>query len=402
VGLRIGEACFERDAEVVLGGGARATSSYVQLGAGRLLAGRRTPVTIELWATQTAVQNWARIFDFGSGATEYLFMSWSRGTAAGQDQVRWLDATSTQADDKAAPYVTGVPYHIVMTVEPRAGAAGATRVTWYVARADSPLLGAAKWSFETTNTLLYFNDTLNLLGRSQYAADNTASAKYDELRIWNGILSTRERESYHAAGPDVADLADTDNDGLPDVWELRHFHDLDETASSDPDMDGIPNSEELAAGSNPDLAASTPSDRDADGLADSWELRYFSSLSALPSADPDGDGENNLMEQSNGSAPVHKASNSADIDADALPDSWELQHFSTLAHNGGSDPDGDGFGNLQEFLAGTDPSNPASRPSGTAVKLVPVDDGDHATSDFGYAGSSAINSVAFVRSSLKT
>ena len=36
------------------------------------------------------------------------------------------------------------------------------------------------------------------------------------------------------------------------------------------------------------------------------------------------------------------------------------------------------------------------------MKLVPLDDGNPATSEFGYAGSSAINSVAFVRSSVKT
>ena len=36
------------------------------------------------------------------------------------------------------------------------------------------------------------------------------------------------------------------------------------------------------------------------------------------------------------------------------------------------------------------------------MRLVPLDDGNPATSDFGYAGSSAINSVAFVRSSIKT
>ncbi|RYD31577.1 MAG: hypothetical protein EOP87_14470, partial [Verrucomicrobiaceae bacterium] len=339
-----GGAVTVTSTEVVLGGGARATSAYLQLGPGGLLGGRRTPVTIELWATQTAVQNWARIFDFGSGATEYLFMSWTRGTVAGQDQVRWLDTSNQQADDKGAPYTTGVPYHIVMTLEPRAGVSGTTRVSWHVARADSSLLGSARWSFDTANTLLFLNDTLDLLGRSQYAADNTAAAKYDEFRIWNGILSPLERESLHAAGPDVITLTDNDNDGLPDAWELHHFQDLDETASGDPDQDGVSNADELAAGSDPDLAASTPSDRDADGLVDSWEIRYFSNLSAVPGADPDGDGESNLTEQANGSAPVHRASNAADVDADGLPDAWERTHFSTLAHNGGSDPDGDGFG----------------------------------------------------------
>ena len=58
--------------------------------------------------------------------------------------------------------------------------------------------------------------------------------------------------------------------------------------------------------------------------------------------------------------------------------------------NAGADPDADGFGNLQEHVAGTVPVDPHSRPAGTAVRLVPVDDGDPATSEFGYAGDSAI------------
>ena len=104
--------------DVLLGGGTRTSSAYIQLGAGGLLAGKKTPVTIELWATQISVQNWGRIFDFGSATTEYLMMSWTRGTTAAQDQVKWLDTATASADDKVAPYSAATPYHIVMTVEP--------------------------------------------------------------------------------------------------------------------------------------------------------------------------------------------------------------------------------------------------------------------------------------------
>lgn len=388
--------------DVLLGGGARTSSAYIQLGAGGLLAGKKTPVTIELWATQVGVQNWGRIFDFGSGTTEYLMMSWTRGTTAAQDQVKWLDTATASADDKVTPYSAATPYHIVMTLEPRVGASGSTRVTWYVAPAGSSTLGAPKWTYDTTNTLLALNDSLDYLGRSQFTGDSTANARYDECRIWDGALTTTERETFHAAGPNVATVEDSDHDGLPDAWEMKNFNDLDETASGDPDGDGYTNATEFTSLSDPNLAASTPLDLDADGLTDAWETKYFGSVSATPTADPDGDGEANLTEQANGSAPNNRASTSADIDADGLPDAWELAHFPDRTTNAGSDPDGDGFGNLQEYQAATDPMDAASRPSGTAVKLVPLDDGDHATSDFGYAGSSAINSVAFVRSSIKT
>ena len=192
---------------------------------------------------------------------------------------------------------------------------------------------------------------------------------------------------------------DSDNDGLPDPWEMTYFGDLAQTASGDPDNDGTLNLAEFFTGSNPAVVSA---DSDGDGLSDEWELRYFGNLSATATGDPDGDGASNLAEFSAGSSPMNRASNLADTEGDGLPDSWEQQYFATLTYNAGDDPDGDHFANLQEYTAGTSPADPASRPAGTAVKLVPVDDGDASTSEFGYAGSSAINSVSFVRCSLQT
>lgn len=398
----VGGSATLSSSDVSLSGGASPSSAYIKLGNGGLLTGRRTPVTIELWATQVSLQNWSRIFDFGSSTSEYLMMSWTRGTTSSQDQVRWLDIDSNATNDTIAPYGTGVQWHIVMSLEPRAGTHGRTRVTWHAAPANARSLSHAKGSFYSPNTLHTLNDAANFLGRSQFPADNTASARYDEVRIWNGALSPLEREGLHAAGPDTITLDDSDLDGLPDAWEIRNFGNLSPLANADPDGDFYDNATELLALSDPNIAASNPLDLDADGLADLWETSYFGSLAAAPSADPDGDTESNFIEQSNRSAPNNKESTSIDADADSLPDAWEIRHFSTLTHNGGADPDRDGFGNLQEFAAATQPANSTSRPAGPAVKLVPLDDGDHASSDFGYGGSSAINSVAFVRSSLKT
>lgn len=387
---------------ILLGGGPRGTSSCVRLGNGGLIGGRRTPVTIELWATPVSIQNWARIFDFGNSTSEYLFMSWTRGTTLSQDQVRWADGVSEMSNDTVAPYTLGVPWHMVMTLEPRAGVGATTRVHWYASPASGLSLGAPKGTFDTHNTLWQLVDSFNDLGRSQFTADNTANARYDEVRIWNGALTSFEREAYHAAGPEVTTIEDTDDDGLPDAWEILYFTNLSQAAEGDFDNDLYTNITELVSSSDPTRAVSTPADLDADGLADSWETRYFGNLAAAPASDPDVDGESNAIEQSNKSAPNNRASTSSDSDSDGLPDAWERSSFSNLDLNAGADPDGDGFANLQEFSVSSDPINPASRPPGTPVKLVPLDDGDHSTSEFGYGGSSAINSVAFVRSSIKT
>jgi len=51
---------------------------------------------------------------------------------------------------------------------------------------------------------------------------------------------------------------------------------------------------------------------------------------------------------------------SADSDGDGMDDDWEMAFFNTLARDGTGDFDGDGSTDLQEFRAGTDPTNQGS------------------------------------------
>lgn len=61
-----------------------------------------------------------------------------------------------------------------------------------------------------------------------------------------------------------ANLADTDVDGLPDLWELLHFGSLTAaTGAGDNDGDGVLNAAEYVAGTNPkwnDAAGPMPAD----------------------------------------------------------------------------------------------------------------------------------------------
>jgi len=49
---------------------------------------------------------------------------------------------------------------------------------------------------------------------------------------------------------------DSDNDGLPDAWEMTYLGTLNGTAASDSDLDGLSNMQEYVLGSNPNLASS--------------------------------------------------------------------------------------------------------------------------------------------------
>lgn len=280
-------------------------------------------------------------------------------------------------------------FHVALTYD-------GTTLRFYWTRLDAARTSASLLHTVASDIDLA-DDMLLVLGNEARAVGTTGSTEG-----LNGLLDqVRISTVARSASEFVFTTSDSDSDGLPDEWELLYFGNLAQDGAADFDSDGLTNLVEFQSGSNP-AVFTNPLDLDADNLPDTWEQTYFGNLSQAASADPDGDGIANSAEYTAGSVPSNRASTPTDTDADALPDSWEQTHFATLAFNGGDDPDGDRFANLQEFTASTSPADPASRPAGTAVKLVPVDDGDPATSEFGYAGTSAINSVAFVRCSLQT
>src|SRR5690606_38429957 len=71
------------------------------------------------------------------------------------------------------------------------------------------------------------------------------------------------------------------------------------------DLDNPQNREVLV---NALLQAATPADTDSDGLPDVWETHWFNNLEARPDADDDGDGADNFNEFTLGSDPADPAS----------------------------------------------------------------------------------------------
>ncbi|WP_193214642.1 laminin G domain-containing protein [Luteolibacter marinus] len=374
--------------DLLLDGGDRATSVYAQLGS-NLLQGLKTPVTIELWGTQVSVKNWSRIFDFGSSTGEYMFMSWTQGTAAATDRVGWTDIANSLSDNTNQPYTVGTEHHIVMTIEPGAGTNSGTLVTWYSRPVGTADLAGLRGSFTTTNQLSQLNDLVNNLGRSQFTNDNTANARYNEFRIWNGALTYDEREFLHDAGPTVISADDSDGDNLPDAWEIANFRE-DEAESEatilakygefdDPDGDLYDNFSEFRDGTDPNDVFSSY-DSDADGLPDGYEVfwfrdfpgeDFFDIIAKYTAADDvDLDGFTNGQERVAGSEPGGTNPNLAaftpiDTDGDGLIDSWELFYFLDLDETAAGQSDGDGFDNLAEQNAGSNPTLTASTPSDT-------------------------------------
>jgi hypothetical protein len=174
-----------------------------------------------------------------------------------------------------------------------------------------------------------------------------------------------------------ASYPDTDSDGLNDGWENLYFNNLTQTADGDPDGDFNSNAAEYTAETDPAFAGSYPDTEDGfgDGLNDGWEIHYFGSIAAgIPAADPDGDLVSNLDEFTAGTDPTEQLS-SPDSDGDGLADGWEVFHFGESGESlevivakqaAAGDPDADGYNNLIERSAGTDPNDGASFPSSLA------------------------------------
>ncbi|RDI09726.1 gliding motility-associated C-terminal domain-containing protein [Flavobacterium sp. AG291] len=177
---------------------------------------------------------------------------------------------------------------------------------------------------------------------------------------------TNAQEATLGTNPTVAD---TDGDGINDGAEVtagsNPLSACSPNASSplcDQDGDGLTNAQEATAGTNPTVA-----DTDGDGINDGTEVTNSSdplnpcspNASAGP-CDQDSDGLTNTQEASAGTNPTV-----ADTDGDGINDGTEvtngsdpLNPCSPNASAGPCDQDGDGLTNTQETTAGTNPANP--------------------------------------------
>jgi hypothetical protein len=102
-------------------------------------------------------------------------------------------------------------------------------------------------------------------------------------------------------------FADADHDGMDDAWEAAHG--LDSAVNDrdgDADVDGLTNVQEYVRGTDPDNS-DTDGDLDNDGLSDAWEQQYFGHIGVGPAADADGDGVGNLAEFLTGRNPTKGA-----------------------------------------------------------------------------------------------
>ena len=188
----IGSSLSFADGKVTLDGNGNSTGS-INLGTD-LVSG--TSVTIEIWGNRNTVVNNMRLFDWGSGTGDgqYIAMAWN------DNPVIWV---RKRADSSVISdcFQTGETYHIAMTI--KANGDGTSAIHFVCRNINNQT--DVKVCDETVSNwdISYVSSGQFYLGHSQWSNESDAKATYDEVRIWNCVLSDEAIAKSCTLGPNA-------------------------------------------------------------------------------------------------------------------------------------------------------------------------------------------------------
>jgi rhamnogalacturonan endolyase len=157
---------------------ASASSQYVTLPTGAV--SNLYDFSITAWVKQTTASSWARIFDFGTGTTAYMFLAPQNGS---NNKLRFAITVSggggEQQIDGTTSLPAGVWKHVAVTL----------RGTMGILFVDGVPVGTN--NNMTLSPALLGSTTQSYIGKSQYS-DPYLNALVDDFRIYNGALTAGE------------------------------------------------------------------------------------------------------------------------------------------------------------------------------------------------------------------
>jgi sucrose-6-phosphate hydrolase SacC (GH32 family) len=163
------------------------SSQYVSLPAGAVYS--LTDFTVSAWVKINTLSQWSRIFDFGTGITNYMFLT---PKAGGTGNVRFAITTSggngEQKIDGTAPLPTGAWTHVAVSVQ---GSLGVLYVNGVEVGRNSAM---------SKNPSLLNATTQNWLGRSQFSGDPYLNGQIDDFRVYSGGLSASAVQALYNDG----------------------------------------------------------------------------------------------------------------------------------------------------------------------------------------------------------
>ena len=154
-------------------------TNYVQL---PTAIAHREEMTIALWLKWFPGNNWQRIFDFGNGEQQYMFLTPQADN--GMMRLAAKNGGDEQRLDICQLKQTYTWQHIAITI-------GTEGITAYI--------DGQKQVFSTDITIRTadFKPVFNYIGRSQFTADPMLRADLDDVRFYNYALSASEVENLY-------------------------------------------------------------------------------------------------------------------------------------------------------------------------------------------------------------
>lgn len=163
--------------------------SYVEFPAGIVSSIPSGSASFEAWVTWNSTRTWERIFDFGGGQGNYLFLTPLGGTGVLRFAIT-VGAGETPVLNGPVALPRGQEVHVAVVYNM---AGGVAHLYYNGQRVAS---GAA------TIPLNQINDIQNWLGRSQWP-DPGFVGQFNEFRIYDGALTDEQIAISAAAGPDT-------------------------------------------------------------------------------------------------------------------------------------------------------------------------------------------------------
>ena len=209
------------------------------------LSGVSGSLTLEFWATSSVNRNWAVLLSAGGAAGtggqpfDYIHIIPRHGAAGNTFRATTHvanNATEGFVDD-TSELSTTTQQHIVVVFDQSGGTPGTLELF-----IDGASVGSAAMA---NMDLTGFINSENFLGRAQYN-DPLFDGTIDEFTIHDTALTAAEVTSEFNTGPFNPD---TDNDGLPNSWEIANGLDPNDDGSTnvnngpngDPDSDNMSN-----------------------------------------------------------------------------------------------------------------------------------------------------------------
>ena len=136
--------------------------------------------TISAWIRPSTLANWARVFDFGSGTGDYMFLTTDAGTTNALRFAILQTGGAGEQEINGPVLAANVWTHVAVTL---AGNVGTLYVNGVAVANNTGM------TFHPTNL---GDTTQNYLGKSQFAADPAYNGRIDDFRIYSSALSAQQ------------------------------------------------------------------------------------------------------------------------------------------------------------------------------------------------------------------